>query len=115
MNFKNKNLTFINYKAGIFINILLFLVLYYIDTFSSISIFIQFLWFAFFSVGLILDNYKKQYYINFIWIFLITFGSFLSLYFSFLIKDVSWLDVSYFILPLTVLVFYIKNYKKIWI
>jgi len=115
LNFKNKKLNFINYKLGIFINILLFIVLYFINTFTSISIFIQFLWFAFFSVGLILDDYKKQYYINFIWMFLIAFWSFLSLYFSFLVKDISWLDVSYFILPLTVLVFYIKNYKKIWI
>lgn len=111
--FRQKVLKFLNWKLSIFINIIIFFINYYIWMFSTLSNTIQIFWFSFFSIWLILISEKLKYFISMFWIFLITLWSFLSVYYSFLESDIKWIDISYALLPLTVLVFYIKNFKKI--
>ncbi len=110
--FKSKNISFINWKLSFFLNLFIIAVNYHLWLFDSIYNIIQIFWFFFFSIWLILLSEKQKYIFSLIWIFLITFGSFLSVYESFLVSNIKWIDISYFLLPLTVFVFYIKNFRK---
>lgn len=113
IEFKGKNIKFLNWKLSLFLNIFILVIDYYLWLFNSIYSIIQIFWFFFFSFALILENKKKNYIFSLVWIFLITLWSFLSVYNSFLVSNIKWIDISYFLLPLTVLVFYIKSFKKI--
>jgi hypothetical protein len=112
LEFKWKNISLLNAKTSIFLNIFIIFINYYLGLLSSINNIIQIFWFFFFSFALILIWEKEKYIYSLIWIFLITLGSFLSVYKSFLVSDIKWIDISYFLLPLTILVFYIKNFKQ---
>ena len=112
LEFKWKNISLLNAKTSIFLNIFIIFINYYLGLLSSINNVIQIFWFFFFSFALILIWEKEKYIYSLIWIFLITLGSFLSVYKSFLVSDIKWIDISYFLLPLTILVFYIKNFKQ---
>jgi hypothetical protein len=110
--FRGKNLDFINWYFLILVNILVFFINYELWLLNHLSTIVQVFWFAFFSTGLILVNQKIKYLTSAFWVFLIAFWSFISVYFSFLVSDIKWVDISYALLPLTVFVFYVKNYKK---
>lgn len=110
--FRNNKLRFLDWKFSVFVNILIILLSYYIWLLNSFSIIIQIVWFSIFSIALILDSRKYKYIISVIWIFSMTIWSGLQVYNSFLLSDIKWIDLSYTLLPLTVLVFHIKSYKK---
>lgn len=112
LEFKKININFINWKISLVINIIIIVINYFLWLFNSIHNIIQIFWFFFFSIWLILFNEKQKYIFSLIWILFITLGSLLSVYESFLLLNIKWIDISYFLLPLTVLVFYIKNFKK---
>jgi len=113
--FKNKNLRFLNWKLSILVNIVIFIINYYLWLFNSLANIIQIIWFSLFSIWLILKKEKYKDIVSMLWIWFITLWSFIAIYKSFLIWDIKWVDISYALLPLTVLVFYIRNFKKnIW-
>ena len=102
----------INWKFTLFVWILLFCLYYYFWLIENIWILIQVLWFILFPIALILNNEKKKYFLSLIWIFFIFLGSFILLIYWILNHNISWVDVSYTLLPFTVFVFYLKNLKK---
>ena len=106
------DLKFLNYKFLIIVWILVFSVYYYLWLITSVWVFIQMLWFVIFPIALILEQQKMKYFLSLIWIFLIFLGSLSFLYDWFINKNIIWTDLSYTLLPLTVVVFYLKNLKK---
>ncbi len=102
----------LDYKFLTFIWILVFSFYYYLDLIVNIWVFIQILWFIIFPISLILNNEKIRYFWNLVWIFFIFIWSAYLLYLWFLDKKVIWTDVSYTLLPFTVFIFYLKNFKK---
>lgn len=115
LNFRQKDIKFLNWKFSLFVNAIIILVNYYLWLFDSLANIIQIIWFCLFSIWLILDNQKNKDILNMLWIWFITLGSFIAIYKSFLIWEIKWVDVSYALLPLTVLVFYIKSFiKSLW-
>lgn len=102
----------ITWKFSLFVWILLFWIYYFLWLITNIWILIQVLWFIMFPIALILNNEKRKYFLSLIWIFFIFLGSLLLLINGFFIHNISWVDVSYTLLPFTVFVFYLKNLKK---
>lgn len=112
LEFKGKNIKFLNWKLSFLLNLWIILINFYLGLLTNIFSFIQILWFAFFSIGLILIKEKQKYIFSLVWIFFITLWWLNVVIDSFLISNIKWIDISYTLLPLTVLVFYIKNFKK---
>ena len=102
----------INWKFTLFVWILLFYLYYYFWFIENIWVLIQILGFIIFPVALMLNNEKKKYFLSLIGIFFIFFGSFILLIYWIQNHNISWVDVSYTLLPFTVFVFYLKNLKK---
>ena len=102
----------ITWKFSLFVWILLFWIYYFLWLITDTWIFIQVLWFIMFPIALILENEKRKYFLSLVWIFFIFLGSLLLLINGFFIHNISWVDVSYTLLPFTVFVFYLKNLKK---
>ena len=109
--FKPK-IKWINLSFMIFIWIVVFIGYYLLELIYNVWVFIQILWFIIFPISLILTNEKYRYFWNLVWIVFIFFGSAYLLYEWFITKTVVWTDLSYSLLPLTVLAFYLKNLKK---
>lgn len=107
---------FISHKISDFYKNIIFIILFiitlfiyfYFSLFIDLSSTIQIIWFLSLSTGLFIQNKN----IIFFWILFITIWSFLSIYVSFLNSNIKWIDISYFLLPLTVLVFYVKSLWK---
>lgn len=110
--FKNKLLSFLNWKFSIGINIFVIFLDYHFGLFSHIPQIIQILWFSIFSIWLILESEKYKFFTSMLWIGFITLGSCIIVWESFHIGTIKGVDVSYALLPLTVFVFYLKNIKK---
>jgi hypothetical protein len=110
----HKKLSFINPLSIIVINFFLFFLFVWLFV-LSLPIFLQIIGFFLASTGaVVLDDFKR-YVCNFIGTFSITLGSLLWLVFGIQNGAVSGITVSYGILTLTVLLFYIKllpNYFK---
>jgi len=89
------------------------LLIYYnfnlINTFWEL---LQIIWFISFSTVLILNNEKIKYFWSLVSVFVITLAWSIEIYNSFLISNIKGVDISYTLLPLTVFVFYLKNFKK---
>lgn len=123
-NFK-KDLSIINEKSFIVLNIWLFSFFAYKLGLVNIEIitknlpFItQALWFSLITTGLVSINDKLRYWLNVVWIFLLcswslwlTINSILWIYPS-KIESLDAIAVWYFILTLTVFVYYIKLFPK---
>ena len=109
---KWKNYKFFDYKIVLFAWFIIAYIYYKLWILYNIWIFVQVFGFIVFPLGLILENEYKKYFLSLIWIWLITMWSWIILYKSFLLKNITWTDISYTLLPLTVFVFYIKNLKK---
>ncbi len=103
---------FFDYRLLIFINVIILIIEYCLWIINSFHSTIQALWFAIFSTSLVINNDKIKYFTWLTWIWFIALGSWFTTYFSFLANNVKWIDVSYFLLPLTVFVFYFKNIKR---
>jgi len=103
-----------NYKTSIIIIIWLSILLIYYN-FNLINTFwelLQIIWFISFSTVLILNNEKIKYFWSLVSVFVITLAWSIEIYNSFLISNIKGVDISYTLLPLTVFVFYLKNFKK---
>lgn len=112
LEIKGKNIDYLNWKLSFILNLLIIVVNYYLNLLTNIFSFIQIVWFVFFSIGLILINDKEKYLFSLVWIFFISLGWLNVVIDSFLISNIKWIDISYTLLPITVLVFYLKNLKK---
>ncbi len=107
---------FISHKISDFYKNIIFIILFiitlfiyfYFSLFIDLSSIIQIIWFLSLSTCLFIQNKN----IIFFWILFITIWSFLSIYVSFLNSNIKWIDISYFLLPLTILVFYVKSLWK---
>lgn len=112
-NILNKK-TFILWKIS-FLILSLFILWIYINNWliNNIWDLFQLLWFLIFPFFLLFRNEKIKYLWSFCWIFFITIWSFTLTYYSFLSSNITWVEISYALLPLTVLVYYIKNIKEV--
>ena len=111
-NFYNKTFRFLDYRLSILFWIFILFLYYSFWMINNLWIFIQILWFILFPLWLMLDNEKIKYFISMIWIWFITIWSSFFLYYGYLELNITWIDISYTLLPLTVFVFYIKNLKS---
>jgi len=105
-------LKWIDYKFMIIIWIFVFILYFSLNLINNLWVFIQILWFVIFPIALILNWEKIRYFLSLTWIIFIFVGSASFLYNWFLEKNIIWTDLSYTLLPLTVVVFYLKNFKK---
>lgn len=108
-NFYNKTFKILNYKLSILFWIFILFLYYIIWMINNIWALIQIFWFIIFPLGLIIDNERIKYFVSMIWIALITIWSGFFLFYWYLNSNITWVDLSYTLLPLTVLVFYLKN------
>lgn len=108
----NIKIKWLNSYFMIVVWIFVFILYYYLWLIENISVIIQILWFIIFPTSLIINNNKYKYFWTLIWIFLIFIWSWIMLYNWFVESKVVWTDLSYTLLPLTVLIYYIKLIKK---
>ena len=106
------NIKWLNLNFMLFVWIIVLSWYFLLWLVPSYWVFIQIMWFIIFPISLILINEKLRYFWNLIWISFIFLGSAALLYDWFITKAVIWTDLSYSLLPLTVLVFYLNNLKK---
>ena len=121
----SKNIKFINsYSIWILNLILLTFFIYF--AWKSVNIFWLFefhfnvelftilmgLGFSFVTTGLVNTNDKIRYWLSFIWISFLILGSWLWLILSYFSWEIDWISLWYFILTLSVFVFYSKLLKK---
>jgi len=99
------------YKIILVVGILTIFWYFYFWLIHNVWWLIQVLGFVIFPLWLSLNNAKLRYFVSTIWIGLIFIGSLYQLILWILLKDVSWVDVSYTLLPFVVFVFYLKNIK----
>ena len=109
---KIKILEKIDYKLVAIVGFFVILWYFWFGLIHNIWWFIQVLWFVIFPLWLSITNHRWKYIISTIWIWFIFVGSFYELILWILDKNVSGVDVSYTLLPFTVLVFYLKNLKN---
>ena len=102
----------INYRMVLTIWLLTILGYFYFWLIHNIWGFIQVLWFVVFPLGLSIKNSKLRYMVSTIWIWFIFIWSLYQLVVWILEKSVSWVDVSYTLLPFVVFIFYLKNLHK---
>jgi len=102
----------INYKFIIIVWIVVLWIYFSLWLIQNIWVLIQILWFIIFPVALSLNSEKIKYFLSLLWIMCIFIWSSYFLYQWFLEKNIIWTDLSYTLLPLTVVVFYLKNIKK---
>lgn len=79
---------------------------------ASIWAIIMALWFSFVTTGLISTNDVFRYWMNVIWVSWIVLGSLILIIVWYQNWNVSWIDLWYFILTSTVLVYYLKLLPK---
>ncbi len=103
-----KNVNFLFYISW---GIAIFIYLYFwlINNFWDL---VQLFGFILFPLWLIQSNEKLRYFLSLVWIFFISLGSFYQLYMWIISHNVSGADVSFFLLPLVVLVYFMKDIKK---
>jgi hypothetical protein len=106
------SLKWLDYKFLSLVWIIVFIFYYSLWLITNIWTFIQILWFIIFPIALIIENKKIRYFLSLIWITFIFIGSAYFLYNWFIEKNIIWTDLSYTLLPLTVVIFYLKNLKK---
>ena len=109
---KSKDIKFLNVQSVIFLNIIILIIYIYFNLFDTFYSVIQFVGFCIWATGLIIQESKKRYIFYVLGTFLIAVGSVIWVYYNFLDWNIKWTSISYFLLPLTVVVFYLKNIKK---
>ncbi len=104
----------INIYSIIFVNILSIFIYIYLNFYINIFIWIQIFGFSFFSTSLVMwikDNQKLKYMLWLIWVFLITLGSALVFIESWKTWKIIGADISFTLLPLTILLVQIDLWK----
>lgn len=109
---KSKEIKFLNVHSVLLMNFIIFLIYIYFGLFWDLYSYIQFFGFVIWSTGLIIQDNKKRYFYYVLWTFLIALGSFIWIYVNYLDWIILGTSISYFLLPLTVVVFYLKNIRK---
>jgi hypothetical protein len=106
-----KNITIFNEKTLVLVNTILLLIFLKFFNFQTFSL-LQALWFSLITTGLVSIKDETRYWFNIIWIFLLVSGSLLWVIVSFQSWNTDWIALWYFLLTLTVFVYYIKLLKK---
>ena len=107
----DKDIKLLNEKIFIFLNIILFTIFIKFFEFQTFQI-LQWIWFALITTWLVSIKDNIRYWLNVIWIFLLVSGSAWWVYNSFISWNVDWIALGYFILTLTVFIYYLKLIKK---
>jgi len=107
----NKDLNFLSEKTFIPINIILFIIFVKFFNYQTYSI-LQAMWFSFITSWLVSIKDNIRYWLNIIWILLLVSGSALWVINSYIDWNVDWIALWFFILTLTVFVYYLKLIKK---
>ena len=106
-----KEIKFINEKSLIIINIILFTAFIKLFEFQTFQI-LQWIWFTLITTWLVSIKDNLRYWLNVIWISLLVSGSAWWVFNSFNAWNLDWIALWYFILTLTVFVYYLKLIKK---
>lgn len=109
---RNKEIGYLDWKLSFIVWIFVFILYFFFWLIKNIWDIVQVLWFVLFPLSLMLNIWKTRYFLSLIWIFFIAFGSWYQLMLSFIDWRVSWIDISYTLLPLTVFVYFLKSIKK---
>lgn len=112
LDMKESSQKILNYKMILCVGIMVIWGYIYFDMIHNFSQYLQIIWFTFFAAFLAIHDKKIQYFWSLGSIFLIFLSSGIETYYSFLLADIKWIDISFFLLPLTVFIFYLKNIKK---
>ncbi len=109
---KKSNQKIFNYKTIFWLGILIIWGYMYFDIIHGFWAYLQIIWFILFAAFLSINDEKIKYFWSLVAIFFIFVSSGIETYNSFLIADIKGIDISFFLLPLTVFIFYFKNIKK---
>lgn len=109
---KKSNQKIFNYKTILWVGILIIWGYMYFDIIHGFWAYLQIIGFILFAAFLSINDEKIKYFWSLVAIFFIFVSSGVETYNSFLIADVKGIDISFFLLPLTVFIFYFKNIKK---
>lgn len=109
---KSKNISFLNGYTVLFLNTIVFFIYLHFNLFWSLYSYIQFLGFTVWAIGLIIQNPKERYIYYVWWTSLIAIWSFMWIYANYIDWNILGTSVSYFLLPFTVVIYYLKNIKK---
>lgn len=107
----NKDLKFLSEKTFILLNIVLFIIFISNFKFEFFSI-LQVIWFSLITSWLVSIKDKVRYWLNVIWIWVLTSWSLLWVILSFNLWSLDWIALWFFILTLTVFIYYLKLIKK---
>lgn len=102
-------------RWGIFLGATMLIIgcMWYYQTFTSIASFLQAVGFLMMPVVLLFEDTKERIFGLIIALGCIILGSFLACIQSWALGDISGYQISYFLLPLTVFVFFVKNVKTL--
>lgn len=109
--YKNKSIDLFNARNLIIISIFVSFFYIYFWFIDSYHYLIQYIWLVIFPIWLTISNDNLKYYVCLLWNFIITLWSFLILWNSYKNANIVWVDISFTLLPLTVLISYLKNLK----
>ena len=100
-------------RWGIFLGATILIIgcMWYYQTFMSITSFLQAVGFLMMPTVLLFENTKERIFGLIITLGCIILGSFFACIWSWALGDISGYQISYFLLPLTVFVFFLKNFR----
>ena len=107
----NKDIKFLNEKSFIILNLLLFSIFIYYFDYKTYSV-IQAIWFCLITTWLVSIIDTNRYWLNVVWIWLLTLWSLLWVIVSFNLWSMDWIALWYFTLTWTVFIYYLKLIKK---
>jgi hypothetical protein len=115
----HKNIKILNAGSFIFLNLVIFILfILYFEFFNNKTLWewyyavLQWLGFAWVTTWLVSLNDSFRYYMSYIWAFLITVWSGISVYSSFQNQNVDWVALWFFLLTLIVVIYYTKLLPK---
>lgn len=106
-----RDIRFFNEKTLIWVNIILIFIFLGFFEYQIFSL-LQAVWFALITTGLVSIKDTIRYWFNIVWIFLLVSGSLLWVVVTFQSGNTDGIALGYFLLTLTVFVYYIKLLKK---
>lgn len=107
----NKDIKFLSEKTFIPLNIILFIIFVSFFKYQAYSL-LQGIWFCLITTWLVSIIDKNRYWLNVVWIWLLTMWSLLWVITSFNAWNLDWIALWYFMLTWTVFIYYIKLIKK---
>ena len=100
-------------RWGIFLGATMLIIgcMWYYQTFTSIASFLQAVGFLMMPVVLLFENAKERIFGLITTLGCLILGSFLACLHSWVLGDISGYQISYFLLPLTVFIFFLRNFR----